>query len=138
MILAREGYTKGTHYWEFTAWRVGKASWCGVCDRPPDSLNFCLGYRSGFAVPGHPDCAQHVACYWGDAYHSKVPCFADGDRVGFVLDCDAGALHYYRNSELQGVFDFKGKLREFRGRRLYPAFSNCVGWCEFTAIKFGW
>jgi hypothetical protein len=99
LVTSGEPMTEGRHYWEveLTKWAEGS----------------CM---LGAVRPGLDHHKEHIyanGAYFISAYNGalngngkscadKQGAFAEGDRVGVLLDLDAGCLRFYRNSKRCG------------------------------------
>jgi hypothetical protein len=100
LVTGGEPMTEGRHYWE-----VEMTKW--------DANNSCM---LGAVRPGldhdKPHCNTNDAyiidvisgCLYGNGKHDadQQGQFAEGDRVGVLLDLDAGWLRFYRNGKRCG------------------------------------
>jgi hypothetical protein len=101
LVTGGEPMTEGRHYWE-----VEITKWAGAAGN-------CM---LGAVRPGLDHDKQHIytndvylinassGALWGNGkkgadYQGE---FAEGDRVGVLLDLDAGWLHFYRNDKRWG------------------------------------
>jgi len=100
LVAGGEPMTEGRHYWEVEICKFGENEQdlpgsCMVGAVPPDNHHYTDGAYLIDATDGS---------LWGN---SKISAdtqggFAQGDRVGVLLDLDAGWLRFYRNNKRCG------------------------------------
>eukprot|EP00727_Mastigamoeba_balamuthi_P011276 m51a1_g6771 hypothetical protein (224) ;mRNA; f:112158-113126 len=144
-VVATKGYDSGRHYWEFTAEECGWHCFAGVATRDPGDDGeirhgvILSGAECGYTFVGcsaeHSDEQASPAFRAGIASADEYELFRPGDRVGVLLDCDAGSIELWRNGRRVGPRPaFEGLLR---CRTLYPAFAGASFTTHFTDMKFG-
>jgi hypothetical protein len=102
LVTGGEPMTEGRHYWEVEITKRGDADFMFMVGavRPGldhDDKEYCDSNDAYFID------AADGALYGNGKYDTdEQGAFAEGDRVGVLLDLDAGWLRFYRNSERCG------------------------------------
>jgi hypothetical protein len=88
--------TEGRHYWEVevSGWSV----FVGALRPGLDHDKFHAGGNDGYFIGG----ISGSLCGNSKSFTDKQGKFAAGDRIGVLLDLDAGWLRYYRNGKRCG------------------------------------
>ena len=100
LVTGGEPMTEGRHYWEveITKWDAGYSCMIGAVRPGLDHDKAHFNTNDAYLID-----AGDGSLYGNDKYgDDKQGKFAEGDRVGVLLDLDAGWLRFYRNSKRCG------------------------------------
>ncbi|XP_067830120.1 E3 ubiquitin-protein ligase TRIM39-like [Heptranchias perlo] len=111
-VLASEGYSSGTHYWEVEVsgdrWALGVSSRSAVrngrVSLTPQNGNWPLTFRNGT-----------YECFY--PLHSQ-PATGKPERIGVFLNLERGYLSFYDAADMSHIFTVPSKSSE----QLYPCF----------------
>jgi hypothetical protein len=102
LVTGGSPMTEGRHYWEveFTAADDSQVVFMVGAVRPGrDHDKFHAFTNDAYFIYGH----DGSLCGNGKSYADPQGQFAAGDRIGVLLDLDAGWLRYYRNGKRCGL-----------------------------------